>query len=183
MVAGWADSVVAVGGTLGAVVITAMLRERNDKVHRAEEDRRAKEDNAVNMVATFSKVIAAHRTAMWTRHQTRGDVELPLTALQMRVPSLRDAAQKLADVTFAMHEGRDIEDLKARRRAAVAAAKEFKAIAGTQFAEAGIGLELGSATRPITTSARRRVLRAAIRFFGQEEHGMPHPRRNPEARA
>lgn len=202
MVAEWTDSLVAVSGTLSAVVITAMLRERNDKAHRAEDDRRAQEDNAVTMVATVSKALADHRRAMWTReanrhgaggeareqdvdrsHQTRSDVEFPLTELQIRVRSLRDVAQEAADATFEMHDSDDLEDLKARRRAAVAAAKAFKATAGAQFAEAGIGLEIGAATRTAPPSAWRRTLKGAIRIFSQEKHGMSRsPRRDPKAR-
>ncbi|MDT7782722.1 MAG: hypothetical protein QOF58_1141 [Pseudonocardiales bacterium] len=157
----WINTLIAVAGTLSAVVITAVSTQRSleaqqDKAHRREQER-----TGIAMVAAVVKALDEHRVAMWTleeqRHaaggkarakdvarskRTRGAVSDPLTSLQMFVSSLDDAAQAAADATYAMRGSKSLKDLKARRRTALTAVKELKAVAKAQFKAAGIGLVL-----------------------------------------
>lgn len=60
----------------------------------------------------------------------------------MIVPSLADAADAAVSATYEMRSSTDLDDLAARRRAAIEAARQFRATAARQFKAAGIGLAL-----------------------------------------
>lgn len=78
MIAEWADSLIAVAGTLGAVALTAWMQQRSNKAQSDDAYRRAQENNGLDVVAMMMTVIDAHRSTMWTleanRHAAGGRV-------------------------------------------------------------------------------------------------------------
>ncbi|MFJ5984490.1 hypothetical protein [Lentzea sp. NPDC092896] len=138
---------------LGGLMLAARLQHGS-----FAEARRLNQENRVFEIAVeLMTAIDAHRFAMWelkeSQHEARADsahrtrtqdtrraITGPQMSLRVLCPALRASADAAVAATYAMHKSVDIDDLKARRVTAIAAADNFQAEATAFFAAVGIGV-------------------------------------------
>ncbi|MFK0296958.1 pRL2-23 [Streptomyces sp. NPDC090442] len=124
------------GRLLGALI--RVLGAERGRLHDVRQARRAEQ---VEAVTSLSVALADHRRAMWDRQnavltqapdarvaelreelrQTRSAVAEPAAQVALLVPAVRTAAEAAVQATYAIRGARDLEDLKERRAAALAA--------------------------------------------------------------
>lgn len=152
------DSLIAVGGTLGAGVVTHVVQLRGARAVRRESRGDARRAEALVAVTGLVAAFADHRRAMWqfeaakltgrpeqvvaeletAQHGTRSAITVPLTTVAILVPALAGPAQEAAKATYAMRDSGDLDVLEARRAVALAASDQFVAAAAEFFAGVGV---------------------------------------------
>lgn len=140
---------------LGGLMVAARLQHGAF----AEARRRDQENRVFEIAVELMTAIDAHRFAMWvlrkSQHEADGradsvhlnqtqETRRAITGPQMRLrvlcPALSASANATVAATYAMHNSVDINDLKARRLAAIAAADNFQTDATAFFAAVGVGI-------------------------------------------
>lgn len=161
MISAWVATLIGVLGTLSAGVVSGLFHLRQ----LAVAHRRTMQGEALTALANLVKALDRHRAQMWlaenerlagretvelvdATHETRAGVSEPLTRVRSLLGSLADIAAAAAQTTNEMFDSPDLDELKARRLAALNAVDQLVTTAADHFARMGIGLPL-PADRPI----------------------------------
>lgn len=154
------ESLIAVGGTLAAGLLTHVVQLRGARAERRETRGDARRADALAAVTAYTAAVADHRRAMWqfedakltgkpaqvvaeleaVQHGTRSAITVPLTTVAILIPALADSAQEAAKATYAMRNSGDLDVLESRRAVALAASDRFVAAAAALFVDLGVAV-------------------------------------------
>ncbi|MFB8384961.1 protein kilB [Streptomyces rubiginosohelvolus] len=141
------QTIVAVLGTLAAVVITSAYQSRATRTARKE----ARRTEGLAAVEALVAALADHRRAMWVRedlrlrdqdwsaartesHATRSAITGPLLRVQLLLPAAAEAAQTAAQATYALRGQISTANLNVARTEALTAADDLVATVGRHLA-------------------------------------------------
>ncbi|MET9293832.1 pRL2-23 [Streptomyces sp. NPDC003077] len=147
------STLIAVVGTLAGALVSGLLQHRVARADRIEARREQVRRDRMHAVTSLATALSDHRRAMWElydatltdqpaqrvqelrdeSHRTRSAITEPAVRVRLLIAdeAVRAAAAQATTATYVIRDATGLDDLQARRHAALCAHDAFVDAAGT----------------------------------------------------